>query len=58
MIAKLNNMSNDPNFDANAVAQVVYNSAAHFLNKTDIFRDQNKFGKPFPVRVPFAPQTK
>ena len=58
MIAKLNNMSNDPNFDADAVARVIYNNAAHFFNKTDIFRDQNKFGKPFPVRVPFAPQTK
>jgi hypothetical protein len=27
------------------------------LNKTDIFRDQNKFGKPFPTRVPFAPES-
>ena len=54
---KLDSMSNDPKFDANAVAQVIYNNAAHFLNKTDIFRDQNKFGKPFPTRVPFAPQS-
>ena len=53
----LNSMSSNPKFDANAVAQVMYNDAAHFLNKTDIFRDQNKFGKPFPTRVPFAPQS-
>jgi hypothetical protein len=50
-------MSSNPKFDANSVAQVLYNNAAHFLNKTDIFRDQNKFGKPFPTRVPFAPQS-
>ncbi len=54
---RLNGMSNDPKFDANAVAQVLYNNAAHFLNKTDIFRDQNKFGKPFPTRVPYAPKS-
>jgi ethanolamine utilization protein EutA (predicted chaperonin) len=54
---KLDSMSNDPKFDANAVAKVIYNNAAHFLNKTDIFRDQNKFGKPFPTRVPFAPES-
>ncbi len=54
---KLNSMSSDPKFDANAVAQVLYNNAAHFLNKTDIFRDQNKFGKPFPTQVPFAPES-
>ena len=57
MLSKLNRMSSDPKFDANAVAQVLYNNAAHFLNKTDIFSDQNKFGKPFPTRVPFAPQS-
>ena len=54
---KLNSMSSDPKFDANSVAKVLYNNAAHFLNKTDIFRDQNKFGKPFPTRVPFAPES-
>jgi hypothetical protein len=54
---KLNDMSSNPKFDANSVAQVLYNNAAHFLNKTDIFRDQNKFGKPFPTRVPFAPES-
>jgi len=58
MRSKLNAMSDNPNFDANVVAQVIYNNAAHFLNKTDIFRDQTKFGKPFPVRVPFVPSTK
>ena len=57
MLSRLNRMSSDPKFDATAVAKVLYNDAAHFLNKTDIFRDQNKFGKPFPTKVPFAPQS-
>ena len=56
MIDKLNNMAKNPKFNASGVAQVVYNNAAHFLNKTDIFNDQTKYGKPFPSKVPFAPQ--
>ena len=56
MIDKLNNMAKDPKFNASGVAQVVYNNAAHFLNKTDIFNDQTKYGQPFPTKVPFAPQ--
>ena len=56
MIDKLNNMAKNPKFNASGVAQVVYNNAAHFLNKTDIFNDQTKYGQPFPTKVPFAPQ--
>jgi hypothetical protein len=52
----LNSMSKDPKFNATSVAQVVYNDAAHFMNKTDLFQDQNKYGKPFPTKVPFAPE--
>jgi len=41
---KINNMKTNDKFTATAVAQTIYNNCAHFLNKTDIFSDQNKFG--------------
>jgi galactitol-specific phosphotransferase system IIB component len=52
---KINQMSKEKD-SATMVAQVVYNNAAHFMNKTDIFADQTKFGKPFSTNVPFAPR--
>jgi len=57
MIDKLNDMSQKKEFDATSVAKIIYNNAAHFLNKTDIFSDQSKYGKPLPTKVPFVPES-
>ena len=52
---KINNMKTNDKFTATGVAQTIYNNCAHFLNKTDLFSDQNKFGAPSKTKVPFAP---
>ena len=54
MIDKLTSMKTDTKFTAAAVAQVVYNNAAHWMNKTSIFKDRP--GEPMSVKAPFAPQ--
>lgn len=54
MIDKLTSMKTDTKFTAAAVAQVVYNNAAHWMNKTDVFKDRP--GEPMSVKAPFAPQ--
>jgi len=42
--------------DANVVAEIIYNDCAHFMNKTDMFSDKNKYGQPYKTKVPFAPE--
>ena len=54
MIDKLTSMKTDTKVTAAGVAQVVYNNAAHWMNKTDIFKDRP--GEPMSVKAPFAPQ--
>lgn len=49
----LNQAEND-NIDAIGLAQVIYNDCAHFMNKTDIFK--NRQGNTLSTRVPFAPE--
>ena len=52
---KLSSMENDNKFSAGDVAQVIYNNCAHFMNKTDLWSDQTKYGAPLSTKVPFAP---
>ena len=47
-------MENDPAWTAAGVAQVVYNNAAHWMNKTDFFNDRP--GEPMRTKAPFAPK--
>ena len=54
MIDKLTSMKTDTNFTAAAVAQSVYNNAAHWMNKTDIF--SNRPGEPMQTKASFAPK--
>ena len=49
----LNSMKNDKT-TASDVAQIIYNDAAHWMNKTDIFKDRP--GEPMSVKAPFAPR--
>jgi hypothetical protein len=53
---KLNRMEKDNKFSALGVAQVMYNNSAHFINKTDLWSDQTKYGAPLSTKAPFAPQ--
>jgi len=54
MIDKLTSMKMDTNFTAAGVAQSVYNNAAHWMNKTDIFSD--RAGEPMQTKAPIAPK--
>ena len=54
LIAHIKNMENDPKWTASGVAQVVYNDAAHWMNKTDMFNDRP--GEPMQTKAPFAPE--
>jgi len=54
MITHIKKMENDPAFTAAGVAQVVYNNAAHWMNKTSFFNDRP--GEPMSVKAPFAPR--
>jgi peptidoglycan hydrolase-like protein with peptidoglycan-binding domain len=42
--------------DANTVAEIIYNDCANFMNKTDIFSDKTKYGKPYKTKAQFAPE--
>ncbi len=53
---QLNSMEKDNKFSALGVAQVMYNNSAHFINKTDLWSDQTKYGAPLSTKAPFAPQ--
>ena len=50
----LNSMENNESFSGMAVAQVMYNDCAHWMNKTDMF--SNRPGEPLNTKVPFAPE--
>ena len=54
LITKIKKMENDPAWTAAGVAQVVYNNAAHWMNKTDFFNDRP--GEPMRTKAPFAPK--
>jgi hypothetical protein len=54
MIDKLTSMKTDTNFTAAGVAQAVYNNAANWMNKTDVFA--NRPGEPMQTKAPFAPE--
>jgi hypothetical protein len=41
-------------WDGISVAQSIYNTCAHFMNKTDMF--SSRPGTPLSSRVPFAPE--
>jgi hypothetical protein len=49
-------MEKDNKFSALGVAQVMYNDSAHFINKTDLWSDQTKYGAPLSTKAPFAPE--
>ena len=51
---KLNGMKDNKEWNAMSVAQTIYNNCAHFMNKTDIFKDRP--GNTLSSQVPFAPQ--
>ena len=54
LITKIKKTENDPNWTASGVAQMVYNNAAHWMNKTDFFNDRP--GEPMQTKAPFAPK--
>ena len=54
LTAKLNSMKTNNDFTALAVAQVMYNNCAHFMNKTDIYA--NRVGDPTSTKAAFAPK--
>ena len=54
LITKIKKTENDPKWTASGVAQMVYNNAAHWMNKTDFFNDRP--GEPMQTKAPFAPK--
>ena len=50
----LDSMEENSKFTAMGVAQVMYNDAAHYMNKTDIFSSRE--GESLSIKVPFAPE--
>lgn len=50
----LESMEEDDKFDSMSVAKVMYNDAAHYMNKTGIFSSRE--GEPISRKVPFAPE--
>lgn len=50
----LESMEEDDRFDSMSVAKVMYNDAAHYMNKTGIFSSRE--GEPISRKVPFAPE--
>ena len=54
LITKIKKTENDPEWTAAGVAQMVYNNAAHWMNKTHMFNDRP--GEPLQTKAPFAPE--
>ena len=52
----IGNMEKDAQWKALDCAQAIYNDCAHFMNKTDVFKDQTKFGTPISPAAAMAPE--